>query len=67
MKKVTTSNLDQCRSSTLIKAFEKLDEISGEDTRITIQAVELQVKISQKLEARGWVYDEANEDWVYPL
>lgn len=67
MKKVTASNFEQYGSGTLIKTFVTLDEVDTDETEMTIQAAEFQAKISQTLEARGWIYDESLEDWVYPL
>jgi hypothetical protein len=67
MKRVTPSNFEQCGSGTLIKTFDKLDEVNSDDTQKVIQAAQFQAKISQELETRGWVYDETIGDWVYPL
>ena len=64
--KVNASNLTEQQDTTLIRAFDKLDQIDPEDERID-QAVRLQTKISQELEKRGWTYDEDAYDWVHPL
>lgn len=66
MKKVTAYNLDEHGSGTLIKTFDKLDEVDTDDPKV-IRAVQFQTKISQELEARGWIYDETIGDWVYSL
>ena len=65
--KVTTHNLDQLGSGTLIKTFDKLDEVDADDVQKVAQATQFQTRISQELEKRGWVYQEDIGDWVYPL
>lgn len=62
---VRLSNLEEVGPGTLIRAFDKLNEI--EDPQKVLQAIELQTKISQTLEKRGWVYEEDLGDWVYHL
>jgi hypothetical protein len=64
--KVNASNLTEQQDTTLIRAYEKLDEMDLEDGRID-QVLRLQTKISQELEKRGWTYDEDEGDWVHPL
>jgi hypothetical protein len=67
MKKVSASTLSQWGSGTLIQAFDTLDEVNGDDTDRLIQAAQLQARISQELEQRGWVYDETVGEWVSSL
>lgn len=64
--KVNASNLTEQQDATLIRAYEKLDEIDLSDERID-QALRLQTKMSQELEKRGWTYDENAHDWVRTL
>jgi len=64
--KVNASNLTEQQDSTLIRTYDKLDEIEIFDERLD-QVLRLQTRISQELEKRGWTYDEDAHNWVHSL
>ena len=67
MAAVNCSNAESFRSGTLMRVFDEIDEFTSVDPQQVVEAVELQTKVTQVLEARGYTYDEELDEWVYNL
>ena len=65
--KLYTTNCHEFGPGTLIEAIHDMDQFETDDLNRAVEVLEVQTAAGRELEARGWVFDEEINDWVYHL
>ena len=67
MARITASNSEQFRTSTLLIAFDEIERHETDDVEELMGLMSVQTAINRTLESRGFTYDEDDRDWSCPV
>ena len=65
--RVTASNCNQQKTSTLLRVFDEIDRYDTDDIEEQVQILDVQSAVSRVLEKRGGEYSEEDNEWNFPV
>jgi hypothetical protein len=64
---VTAKNCNQLSSGTLLKVYDEMRRFESDDIEKEVEVLDLQTVVGNTLESRGWIYDEEDREYYYPV